>query len=449
MTFLWYISLLIVALGGPIASAQTLTLDDVVSRAVNRANERETARVSAAVAGERYLESQSKFHLELRPRIGLLAFSHPALLATSLGSSILLGHDPPSPWARQNARLDAIAAEIGAERAIMLTEREALRQYFGLMRQQKATEEIRDLLEQRRARLRHVDEKARFASATVIDSAVLELGVITLETQLEDAETQQRIAASELGELLGAREGENTRVADLELPERTGEVPNTEVLFSAATRRGDSGGALRKKLEAERDRIFRKGHFRMTPLSATYAHIGDRSHTGVGLAQSGFVLGDDTGSLDLGLLISPLGAGAENVALATAANARIRALEFELAELDDSVRSNLDTLRLLVISARRKAELATRKLELADRTRRLISVRQQSGLEGSQAVITAEADVSRARAELLGAESERSAAWTHLLIASGLGGTGTAVQNALPREGSSGSLTNSGSKGLQ
>src|SRR6266567_2036291 len=169
MTFLWYTPLLIAALGGRIASAQTLTLDQVVSRAVNRAKERETARVSAAVANERYLESQSKFHFELRPRVGLLA--------CSLGSGMLLGQNPPSPWARQNARLDRIAAEIGAERAIMLAEREALRQYFGLMRQQKATDEIRELLEQRRARLRSVDEKAKVASATAIDSAVLEIGL--------------------------------------------------------------------------------------------------------------------------------------------------------------------------------------------------------------------------------------------------------------------------------
>ena len=420
--------LLIGAAGVSIVSAQTLTLDDVVSRAVNRASERETARVSAAVANERYLESQSKFHFELRPRIGLLAFSNPALLATSLGTGILLGQDPPSPWARQNARLDAIAAETGAERAIMLAEREALRQYFGLMRQQKATSEIRDLLEQQRARIRSVGEKARVASATAIDSAVLELGLITLETQLEDAETQQRIAAAALGELLGAREGEDIRVADPEFPEQIVEVPSTEVLFSAVMRKGDSRVALRKRLEAERDRIYRKGHFRMNPLSATYAHIGDRSHPGTGLAQSGFVLGDHTGSLDLGLLISPWGAGAENAALATAVNARIRGLEFELAELDDSVRSNLDTLRLLVVSARRKAELAARKLELADRTRRLISLRQQSGLEGSQAVITAEGDVSQARAELHGAESERNTAWTHLLIASGLRGTNSGAK---------------------
>src|SRR5207245_409159 len=133
---------------------------------------------------------------------------------------IARGQNPPPPWARQNARLSAFGPEMGAERAIMLAEREALRQYFGLMRQQNATDEIRELVEQRRARLRSVEEKARFASATAIDSAVLELGLITLETQLADAETQQRIAASALGELLGAREGENIRVADLELPQR-------------------------------------------------------------------------------------------------------------------------------------------------------------------------------------------------------------------------------------
>ena len=448
MTFLWYTPLLIAALGGRIASAQTLTLDQVVSRAVNRAKERETARVSAAVANERYLESQSKFHFELRPRVGLLAFSHPALLASSLGSGMLLGQNPPSPWARQNARLDRIASEIGAERAIMLAEREALRQYFGLMRQQKATDEIRELLEQRRARLRSVDEKAKVASATAIDSAVLEIGLITLETQLEDDETQQRIAASALGELLGVREGEDLRVADLEVPRQIEEVPSKAVLYAAAMRNGGPRATLREKLEAARDRTFRERPVRMTPLSASYAYVGDRSRSGVGVVQSGYLLGGNTGSLDLGLRISPR-AGSENAALAAAAAARIRALEFELADLDDSVRSQVDALRLLVVSAQRKAQQAAHKLELADRIRRFISLRKQGGLEGSQAVITAEADVSRARAELHGAESERNTAWTHLLVACGFSGAGTDIQKAHPLQRQSGKLSNIETKGLR
>ena len=168
----------------------------------------------------------------------------------------------------------------------------------------------------------------------------------------------------------------------------------------------------------------------------------------VGVVQSGYLLGGNTGSLDLSLRISPR-AGAENAALAAAVAARIRALEFELANLDDSVRSHLDALRLLVVSAQRKAQQAARRLELADRIRRFISLRKQSGLEGSQAVITAEADVSRARAELHGAESERNTAWTHLLVACGCSGAGTDMQKALSQERQSGKLKNIETEGLR
>jgi outer membrane protein TolC len=433
------------ALGVGVGCAQPLTLEQVVSRAVNRANERETARVSAAIANERYLENQSKFHFELRPRIGVMAFSHPALLASSLGFGMLLGQNHPSPWARQNARLDTIAAKIGAARATMLAEREGLRRYFVLLQKQRATDETRDLLEQRRARLRSVDEKAKAASATAIDLAFLENGVITLETQLEDAETQRGIAASALEELLGVREGEELRVADVELPEAE-EIPSMTVLYSAAMRKSDSRAALREKLEAERGRVFRERAISVTAPSTSYAHTGNGS--GVGTGQNGLLLGGNTGSLDLGLRISP-GAGSENAALSTAVSGRIKALEFELADLDDSVRSDLDALRLLVASSRRKAEKAARRLELAERLRRLISLREQSGLESSQAVINAEADVSQANAELHEAQSERNAAWTHLLAACGLNGADTDLQKSLAQTGQSGNLEKIQAKGLR
>src|SRR6516164_2746062 len=98
----------------------------------------------------------------------------------------------------------------------MAAEREALGQYFALLQKQKATDAIRDLLEQRRARLKSVAEKAKAAEATAIDAAVLETGMVTLEPQLEAAETPQQIAAEALGELLGSGEGEELRVADIE-----------------------------------------------------------------------------------------------------------------------------------------------------------------------------------------------------------------------------------------
>jgi hypothetical protein len=77
--FLLHALLLIAALRVHVVSAQRLRLDQVVSRAVNRANERETARVSEVIASESYLEIQSKFHFELRLRAG------PAGLSPRLG----------------------------------------------------------------------------------------------------------------------------------------------------------------------------------------------------------------------------------------------------------------------------------------------------------------------------------------------------------------------------
>jgi outer membrane protein TolC len=429
MTHRWYRLLLVAGLGTCVASAQTVTLDQVIAQAVNRAREREGARVSAAIANEGYLETQSKFHFELRPRVSLLAFSNPALWVSSLGLGMLLAQNPPSPWSRENARLDTIAAQIGEERAVMTAERDALRQYFDVLQRQKAVDELRDLLDKQRESSRSVDEKAKVAAATTIDSARLETGVIAMETELEDTETQRRTAASALAEMLSLREGEELRVADLDVPEPVQEIPSTADLYNVAIRKGDSRVALRDKLETERERVFRERPVSVTPLSASYANIVDRSRSGIGLGQGGFLLGGNTGSIDLGLRISPR-PGATNAALATATAARIRGLEFELSDLDDSMRSHLENLRLLAVSSRRKAELAASKMELASRIRQLISIREQSGLEGSEAVIAAEADLARARSEFNRAEFERKTAWAHLVVVSGLGGRNAAVEKA-------------------
>jgi outer membrane protein TolC len=361
--------------------------------------------------------------------VSLLAFSNPALWVSSLGLGMLLAQNPPSPWSRENARLDTIAAQIGEERAVMTAERDALRQYFDVLQRQKAVDELRDLLDKQRESSRSVDEKAKVAAATTIDSARLETGVIAMETELEDTETQRRTAASALAEMLSLREGEELRVADLDVPEPVQEIPSTADLYNVAIRKGDSRVALRDKLETERERVFRERPVSVTPLSASYANIVDRSRSGIGLGQGGFLLGGNTGSIDLGLRISPR-PGATNAALATATAARIRGLEFELSDLDDSMRSHLENLRLLAVSSRRKAELAASKMELASRIRELISIREQSGLEGSEAVIAAESDLARARSELNRAEFERKTAWAHLVVVSGLGGRNAAVEKA-------------------
>jgi hypothetical protein len=51
------------------AFAQKLHFDEAIRRASERGSARERAQLAVAVAHESYLETQSKFRLEFRPRI--------------------------------------------------------------------------------------------------------------------------------------------------------------------------------------------------------------------------------------------------------------------------------------------------------------------------------------------------------------------------------------------
>src|SRR5687768_8340564 len=124
------------------ASAQSLTFEQVIHRALDRSTERERARLATALATEHYLEAQSKFRWEFRPRVGLLTFSSPALLASNIGLGMLLGRTQPPAWARQSARLDSLAAEVAVERAAVTTRMEVSRQYFQVLLRQQAHSEL-------------------------------------------------------------------------------------------------------------------------------------------------------------------------------------------------------------------------------------------------------------------------------------------------------------------
>src|SRR5215210_6314962 len=111
MTCLMYIPALMVAQ----AFGQQLSLEEAVRRASERGSERERIQLAVAVAHQRYLEAQSKFRWEFRPRLGLLSFSNPLLLASSLGGGLTIGRNQAPESVRQNARLDSLAAEVAVE----------------------------------------------------------------------------------------------------------------------------------------------------------------------------------------------------------------------------------------------------------------------------------------------------------------------------------------------
>src|SRR6202051_2935287 len=67
-----------------------ISLEEVLSAASHK-REREAADIEAAQAQVRLLESANRRRFDLKPELGLVSFSNPLLLATSMGFSLLSG----------------------------------------------------------------------------------------------------------------------------------------------------------------------------------------------------------------------------------------------------------------------------------------------------------------------------------------------------------------------
>ena len=128
-----------------IATAK-LRFAEVLQKATARART-EDARIEMANGNLKLLEALGKWRIELRPSLGLFAFSNPMLLATNLGSSLLLNRrTAPTAHALQGARFDALAAEVQAESLRVRTRIEAAHCYFDLLAKQQMAERAAELL---------------------------------------------------------------------------------------------------------------------------------------------------------------------------------------------------------------------------------------------------------------------------------------------------------------
>jgi hypothetical protein len=85
--------------------------------------------------------------------------------------------------------------------------------------------------------------------------------------------------------------------------------------------------------------------------------------------------------------------------------------------LDDMRARELEVIRKQVVSDRRKAEAAARRMKVISDMARSIAIREQTGLESTDTAIAAEADVVRARYELVQAQSEAKVRWMRLRAA--------------------------------
>ena len=352
-------SLLLVSSLIPLAVGQTVTLDQVLSAAVAKASAQD-ARVEVAQYQLKLLESQNKYKIELRPTAMMFAFSNPALMAVNVGSTLLGGRrGAPSAIALKSAQLDVVAAELNAERLKVQTEIGAAQHYFDLLAKQQVARSARAMADERQQKLREVDSLLKKAKVTLLDRMSVEQESLEMEQYALDAETQRKIAAANLAHLAGFKEGDRLAAQELTMVQAvsmTAQLPDVDNLLKSAMLHRKEPAILRAKIDALRKQL-------------TEGKRNSRVGSGVSRGELGVsIMLKDNGEKD-----------SEKELIA----ARLRLLELELETMQQDLRRELQTVRYMAAASSERAKFNDKKLELADRRKKVLAIRANSGLDQS------------------------------------------------------------------
>lgn len=352
-------SLLLVSSLIPLAVGQTVTLDQVLSAAVAKASA-EDARVEVAQYQLKLLESQNKYKIELRPTAMMFAFANPALMAVNVGSTLLGGRrGAPSAIALKSAQLDVVAAELNAERLKVQTEIGAAQHYFDLLAKQQVARSTRAMADERQQKLHEVDSLLKKAKVTLLDRMSVEQESLEMEQYAHEAETQRKIAAANLAHLAGFKEGDRLAAQEVTMVQAismTAQLPDVDSLLKSAMLHRKEPAILRARIDA-----FRK--------QLTEGKRNSRVGSGVSRGELGVSITlKDNGEKD-----------SEKELIA----ARLRLLELELENMEQDLRRELQTVRYMAAASSERAKFNDKKLELAERRRKVLAIRAQNGLDQS------------------------------------------------------------------
>ena len=223
----------------PAASSalRPLSLSEALRLAVARAKA-DDARGEVAASQLRLLEANNKWKVELRPSLGMFAFSNPAVLAANIGSGLLMGRrNAPSTIAMAGARFDVLAADLAAERLRIRTEIETSRAFFDLLEKQQIARQMQQAVSSRQERVKDMERMLNVSRVTAVDQINFQQELLDLQQQMVDMEMQRRLASVQLASLLGRLESaEELEVEDVAI-KTVGfgaTLPPVEKLFTSA-----------------------------------------------------------------------------------------------------------------------------------------------------------------------------------------------------------------------
>ena len=400
-----------------------------VMEAAGRYASTEEARLQLLRSQAKFLETQNKTRVELRPSLGLLSFTNPLLLAANLGSGLTIGkRGAPTPAALQSAWFDVLTAEMSAERARTEAQAAAARAFYALLEKQEFAAQTESLLAARRTHANGADNLLKVARITALDKLAIDAQLVDAESEAFEAESARGMAAMELAALIG-RSGEGTDLRVADEPEALPAGPvipaSTGALFERALQRRPDVQVLRERIDSLR---ARRSSRIPTPQSvqAGYGYVAGVPG-GVSRSAESFLLGGNTARVDLGFAISLRNTG-EKEAMQELMDARASLLEAEMAAMERRVRAEVFAARAAIEASERRLAAARRKVELASQAEAMITARAAGGLADANAQMASRQAVHQAQAEFVRAQCLRKAGLLTLMVMCGFEGESPAAR---------------------
>lgn len=413
---------------GPGDTLRPLRLHEVMDAAGRHASTEE-ARLQLLRSQAKFLETQNKTRVELRPSLGLLSFTNPLLLAANLGSSLTIGkRGAPTPAALQSAWFDVLTAELTAERARTEAQAAAARAFYSVLEKQEAAAQGQSLLAARRTHTAGIDKLVKAAKITVIDKLAADAQLLDVESEAYEAEAARGAAAMELAMLIGRPESGVSLCVEDE-PGALPSVPvipaSTETLFERALLHRGDVQVLRERIESLRTR----GHGRFPKpqsIQASYGYVAGVPG-GVSRSADNFLLGGNTARIDLGFGIALRDIG-EKAAMEELMDARARLLESEMGAMERQVRAEVFKARAAIEASEHRLASARRKLELVSQAEAMIAARVDGGLADANTQMASRQALHQAQSELTRAQCQRKAGLLALIVMCGIEGESPAAR---------------------
>lgn len=423
MTRAIYISLLCGLLHGaePGGNApRVLRFEEVLSRAVTRATA-EDARLEITRDNLKLLEALGKARLELRPTLGLLAFSNPMMLAANIGTGLLFNHrTAPSTAVLESARFDILASELQTSATRVHARIEAARLYFDLLEKQEINNRSQKAIAARQERTTEVERLLNASRITAFDQIAFEQELLDLESQAIEARAQRKSTSTRLALLIGSTELD-LQIEEIDLYSGAWDrpAPTLQKLLESATERRGELRLIREKIDS-----LRVPHSRKLPLESLSAGISQTSISqGAAANMAGYLLGK-AGHGEITFSI-PLRDTGEKAAGNELRLARIRFLETELRNIEDNIRAEVMALETEASASLERVRLSSRKLALARKAHSAVEARVSAGLAQPSAMAVAERGLLAAEWDQARSVNQRKSSMFTLFAVAGLDGAQT------------------------